>query len=44
MMSSHDPGLLKSAYNALGETYKKLEKFDLSEDAFNQAKAIKPKG
>jgi len=44
MMSSHDPSLLRSTYNALGETYKKLEKFDLSEDAFNQAKAIKPKG
>lgn len=44
MMASNNPVLLKNAYLALGETYKRLEKFDLSEDAFNRAKAIKPKG
>ena len=40
LMASKSPVLKKSAYIALGEIYKKMEKFKLSEDAFNQAKAI----
>jgi len=40
LMSSKSPALKKNAYTALGEVYKKMEKFKLSEDAFNHAKAI----
>lgn len=42
MMGSHNTVLLKNTYTAIGEIYKKLEKFDLAEDAFKRAKAIKP--
>ena len=40
LMASKSPALKKSAYIELGEIYKKMEKFKLSEDAFKQAKAI----
>jgi len=40
LMASKSPSLKKNAYTALGEIYKKMEKFKLSEEAFNQAKAI----
>lgn len=42
MMASNNPPLMKQTYTAIGEIYKTLEKFDLSEDAFKRAKAIKP--
>lgn len=42
MMSSNNPFLLQQTYTAIGEIYQKLEKFDLAEDAFKRAKAIKP--
>lgn len=44
MMASQNAALLKDTYNAIGAIYKKQEKFNLSEDAFNRAKAIKLKG
>ena len=41
LMASNNLPLLQQTYQAIGEVYQQLEKFDLAEDAFNRAKAIK---
>jgi len=37
LMASNNLPLLQQTYQAIGEVYQQLEKFDLAEDAFNRA-------